>query len=358
MDGKYFARNFKLLKIINNLSFRDIALSLNVSHTTLFKYETGDILPGLKIMTKIANYFNLKIDDFLSENFSFLNIEDTFYRTKGNSLPTQEEEHTSQCLIIEEVKKFLSLLIQLDNRKFAVPKIEKLTISSEKDAFDAGKKMRKILNLGGRPIDNLIDTLEDFNIIVLLLNLPENVDGAQGFVGKYPFIALSSSIPGDRQRFTLCHELSHLFFDLDMKKLQQEYNESNETLISEKIANRFAGAFLVPDEIIAYDLGNNRDSLSWYELRLLKEKYKVSMQTIILRAYQSNIISRDTRNYWYDFFEEKDFRQTEPFPIEQEKPTKFIKLLCEAITSEKITFNEAAKLVGTSEKDFRDEFFL
>jgi hypothetical protein len=74
-------------------------------------------------------------------------------------------------------------------------------------------------------------------------------------------IVVNSEHPGERQRFTLSHELGHLVLDL----------RSVSETIAEAVCNRFAGAFLVPEDTLRAELGKNRTSISIRELFSLKE---------------------------------------------------------------------------------------
>ena len=77
---------------------------------------------------------------------------------------------------------------------------------------------------------------------------------------------ISCELVGDRQRFTLLHELSHILLDGRLPK----------KLNLEMVCNRLAGAFLVPTSEVVQQLGNKR---SWLESRyvyLLKHERGLS----------------------------------------------------------------------------------
>ena len=93
--------------------------------------------------------------------------------------------------------------------------------------------------LGLNPIADLTDTLEGLGLLVIVVDRRES--GFSGLTAQartedgreYPVVAVSQRWPGDRQRFTLAHELGHLLLD---GRLADDLNE-------EKAADRFAGAF-------------------------------------------------------------------------------------------------------------------
>ena len=104
-----------------------------------------------------------------------------------------------------------------------------------KDTEEAADALRKAWHLGDGPLENLTELLEEQGIKVGMVDgndhfdacLFEQEDGT-------PVMAVKKGMPGDRQRFSLAHELGHLMLDV------------GEGIDEEKAANRFAGAFLLP----------------------------------------------------------------------------------------------------------------
>jgi len=105
----------------------------------------------------------------------------------------------------------------------------------------------------------------------------------------------AAGVPGDRQRFSVAHELGHLIFN----QLSKD-NASNNEVQSEQgpdieaLANRFASAFIVPRAAGLQELGSKRKSLSIPELYILKHKYGFSIQAWLHReAVQSGGVVGD-----------------------------------------------------------------
>ena len=71
---------------------------------------------------------------------------------------------------------------------------------------------------------------------------------------------VSTHSSGDRQRFTLAHELGHLVL----------HGRLAEGIDEEKACNQFAGAFLLPKSGVLQHLGTFRRHLELQELFLLK----------------------------------------------------------------------------------------
>ena len=92
-----------------------------------------------------------------------------------------------------------------------------------------------------------------------------------------PVFFVNESIPGDRERFTLCHELAHVV--LHHKPAKDPEAE----------ADRFASEFLMPANEIRAELSR----LTIEKAADLKIRWKVSMQAIIRRARDLRAIDQD-----------------------------------------------------------------
>ena len=114
-------------------------------------------------------------------------------------------------------------------------------------------KLRESWQLGLNPLPDMVDVLEAHGVLVIITDVSEmdKFDGLQAKVAEQPVVVVSSNWPGDRQRFTLAHELGHLLLD---SRLTSE-------LDSEKACNRFASAFILPAVSIRRYLGEKRHNL-------------------------------------------------------------------------------------------------
>lgn len=102
----------------------------------------------------------------------------------------------------------------------------------------AARNMRKHWGLGIDPIPNAVELFEERGIKVLSIDLT-NIDGLTARVRRagrdaLPMIVVNRQEGGERQRFTLTHELGHMVMEVA------------HTIDDEKAAYRFAGAFLMP----------------------------------------------------------------------------------------------------------------
>ena len=157
-------------------------------------------------------------------------------------------------------------------------------------------------------------------------------------------IVVGGDWPADRQRFTLAHEFGHLLFD----------DILGEGIDPEKAANRFAGAFLVPDESVRCALGEHRSRLELQELFELKIRFGLSIGGWLFRARDLGIIGERHFVSTLKRFRQKGWHKKEPGKrLAPEKPRLFDQLVYRALAEDMISVSKAAELLGTSVADFR-----
>jgi len=201
------------------------------------------------------------------------------------------------------------------------------------EAENAADAMRFAWGLGFDPLDNLMDTLESREIKIHQLDCSGDFDACTFYHNHIPVIAINRNFPGDRQRFSIAHELGHIILNV------------RDADIIEKVANRFAGAFLLPRQAIYQELGEKRTSISPEEIHLIKHKFGISMQAIIYRAKDVGIISGSLYTQMMKEFSIQGFRQKEPgepFPVERAR--RMEKLLLRLLSEEVISRSRAEEL--------------
>jgi Zn-dependent peptidase ImmA (M78 family) len=232
-------------------------------------------------------------------------------------------------------------LLQVDTIDWRLPQGFPVLVKSEKDLDRAAKDLRDYWALGSDPIANFQELLEGKGVKVLLHALPSAVAGLTCFVNyktaKIPVIVVNTEITGERQRFTLAHELGHLVL--------QEVETTKE---NEKNCDKFAGAFLMPDNFLFENLGRSRNSISIGELCSLKKNLGVSILAIAMRCKQTGIISSPlSRKLWGQFVSRGYTKHPykEPDPLELLKKSERIKRLCFRGVTENIIDVEKASLL-------------
>jgi Zn-dependent peptidase ImmA (M78 family)/DNA-binding XRE family transcriptional regulator len=114
---------------------------------------------------------------------------------------------------------------------------------------------------------------------------------------------------GDRQRFTVAHELGHLVLHTARRGLS--------AADAEKEAHRFAGAFLFPQERAREAL---EGVFTLRDLAALKGRWGVSIQAFIMRASHLGLIDDDRKTSLYKQIAARGWRTQEPVTVHAEQP--------------------------------------
>ena len=327
------------------LSLRDLGERIGVSHTAVKKYEDGIAMPSSDILIRLSRALNLRTEYFFRpEPVALEGIE---YR-KCSSLPKKRLD-----AITHEVIDQIERRIELENL-FPQSPVKAFTtvagLDSSITAMDqieaVAERVREAWELGFDPIPDLIDVLETHGIRVFMIDADADnkFDGLAARVAGMPIVVVGRHWPGDRQRFTLAHELGHLMLE---GRLSDDQNE-------EMACNRFAGAFLFPRASVLQEMGEHRNAIELKELGLLKEAFGLSMSGILYRARDLGIISPVYRDEQAKLFRSKGWHLKEPgqdYPTE--KAHIFEQLVFHALAEEYIGESKAAELMNMSLIQFR-----
>jgi Zn-dependent peptidase ImmA (M78 family)/DNA-binding XRE family transcriptional regulator len=322
----------KMARVSAQMSMRDLAEKVGVSHTAISKYERNIDRPRPAILLKLARALNVDTAYFLRD--TPFDLQCTAYR-KQKKL-SQKQQKSIEAKITNILEKQLDFESALPNHYATVFKLQTYEVASFEDIEQAAEALREYFEIGYASIENLTETIEQNGIRVVAMDAPQGFDGFSCWInGDIPVIVSQTNIPGDRQRFNLAHELGHLLL-----------NTTN-GLDEEKAAHRFAGALLLPRKTALREFGPKRSYLSMKELYILKHKYGISMQAIAKRAFDLEIITDKAYKRLYIQFSKNGWRKKEPgtpYPVEQSY--RFMLLVQQALAENLINPSKAAELLG------------
>lgn len=318
------------------LSLRDLAERVGVSHAAIKKYEDGAATPPSDMLLKLSQVLGVRVAYFFRPQTVELHALE--YR-KHSALP-KKRLNAITSKVIDQIERRMELenLFPHPPKAFVAP--AKLPpVHAMADVEQVAEHVRKVWALGLNPIPDLIGTLENQGIRVFMTDDDgdKHFDGLTAFAGTVPVIVVGRHWPGDRQRFTLAHELGHL--------LLAQHTPSD--LDTELVCNRFAGAFLFPRSAVLQELGAHRNAIEWQELALLKAEFGLSMGGILYRARDLGIVSAAYRQAQADQFKAKGWHLIEPGSVyPAEKAHHFEQLIFHALAEDYIGESKAAELMN------------
>jgi Zn-dependent peptidase ImmA (M78 family)/DNA-binding XRE family transcriptional regulator len=326
------------------LSLRDLAAKLGVSHTAIAKYERGELVPSSDTLLALARATGVKVEFFFRPDTVELGQPEYRKRSclSAKALARVEAEILGQT---ERVFELLGFFPEPPLPAFSVP--DGLpTVAGLDDAEEVALALRAAWDLGENPIADLVATLEERGVLVLTTpGDPEGrFDGLAARVAGMPLVVVGADWPGDRQRFTLAHELGHLVLS----------GRLHPGLDEERACNRFAGAFLAPRPSVHAELGRNRRRLEARELLGLKHAYGLSMAAWAFRARDTGVIEQGTFEVIQRTFRARGWHKQEPGDaVPPEHPSHFRRLVLRALAEDLIGEAKAAELFGEPLAAFR-----
>ena len=225
------------------------------------------------------------------------------------------------------------------------PRSAPYPVADLRDAEDAARSVREDWGLGNDPIPQLAELLEERGVKILSLDL-DDIDGLAAKVRRKDrsaarVIVIKRSTWSERKRFNLAHELGHMVI------------APSGGVDEEKAAHRFAGAFLMPADVLRAEVGVNRSSISIGELVALKKRFGVSIQALTYRCKDLGIINQAAFARLFKIFADRGWRtapfeEPETMQPEIEEPKRFERLCYRALAERVIGEARAAELLGIS----------
>ena len=326
----------------SGLSLRALAETAGVTAMAISKYENDQSTPSSDVLLALGKALGVRVEYFFRQ--AEVKLEQVDYRHHPDMPSTVKGK--IEAFVRDQVERWIELEAFVPTPwsvPFELPGNLPRHINHYDKIEDVAVSVREAWNLGLNPVPDLTDTLESRGIIVFAATLDANeqCDGLAAKANDNPVIVVNKDRPGDRQRFTLAHELGHLVLKGRLAK----------GLHVETACNRFAGAFLVPKEMVLKALGQRRTWLEPQELALLKAEYGLSMGGWTYRARDLGILPQIHMRSLWNLFREQGWEKKEPDPqYPPEKTRLFKQLVYRALAEDLIGESKAAELLGLTLK--------
>lgn len=313
------------------LSQEQFAERVGVKQEAISGYENGLFQPGEQVLHAIALATGFPPSFFARPP---LELPEGSLLFRKRSRATKRSWRKAYRLAQLLVEMALELLPLIEGVTVRLPRLIGL------DPEEAAAHARSALGLSPETlIRHLTRSLERAGILVLRLPPDpdiQDVDGFSTWVGEsrqWPVIVITSNLPGDRLRFTLAHELGHLMLHIPRLACPREI---------ELTAQRFAGALLLLAQAFRdeFPLMPTLDALM-----LLKARWGVSLQALLLRARDLRCIPEHRLRLLYQQISSACWRVTEPgeFPVEH---PRLLSQMAEIVYGKPVRVEQLARTVG------------
>lgn len=334
----------KLARKAAGLSLRDLAADIDnlVTAQAIGKYERNESMPGSRALIALTNALHTSLDYLLGD--PNLVLKDLEFRK--NAFTSKRAEAQVEAKVLTHLERYLAVedILRLPSAKWDAPRAAPYPVFQDPiEADQAADALRHHWALGHEPIPNLVELLEERGIKILALPL-DSIGGLAARVEApgippVPVIVVNAQDWGERQRFTIAHELGHITLDV------------SPNLDPELAAQRFAGAFLMPAEALWLEVGKRRSAIALGELLALKRVFGVSMQALTRRCRELGIINPTTHRALLREFDRLGWRSP---PYEEygalpgEQPNRFRRLCLRALAEGAISKSRAAEILDVS----------
>lgn len=338
MQNIMLGQRIKQFRLAKGYSLDELVAATGgiVSKVALSKYEREIMKPSIKILSAISKALGVKAINLAAP--PNINVQFIAYR-KGSGL-TKKEQSTVESLVtskLEDRVKIQDLLFSSSKPNLPVKHYKIRTIE---DVETVSVDLRTKWKLGLDPIGNITELLENNFVHVMSINNDKSFDGISALAYannsqlKAAAVVSKNNIPGERQRLNLAHELGHIVLDVAPN------------LDEEKVAFRFGGAFLAPAETVLKIVGSRREHFQPKELFILKKIFGISIQALLFRLRDLNVMSPASFSSWYRLINKNNWKKNEPMPMKEEKSQGFEKNVLHAFSEGLISSDEAAHLLG------------
>ena len=325
----------------------EAAIGAEVSAQAIGKYERDEMMPGSRALAALARALEVTPEFLMSSRE--IELAGVDFRKAPHA--SVKEEKAVEAAVLDHVERYLELeeLFPFSLSTWSPPKsVTSFHVGHVEDAEQMANLLREEWSLGIDPIPMMAELLEDKGVKVIALDLSENVSGSKAYVRRpnedqAPVIVVNKAHNGERQRFTLAHELAHLVL-----RCVQGVDE-------EKAADRFAGAFLMAKEMLIRLVGTDRTSISLGELAELKKLFKVSISSIAVRCHQVGALTKAAYGRIFGQIRALGWNgqnSTEPNRLEPEVPQRMERLCLRGVSEEALSVSKAAELLRMSIFDF------
>ena len=349
--SKMIGERIEGLMADKNISLRKMANIIGVTHPTLKSYLTGDKVIDSVRLNAVAEYFNVSFDYFFSKDRDKLNLQ---FRADQ---PAENLDDFDFRMIDERFRNYLDV-VDFGKLKYMPMNYSlsldgaKLSDQDEENIEKVAYEIRRLFKIENCIPSNYYSVLDNNGINVIASPYEnDSFFGASSYSsgnGSFVFVNSNEKIPEERQIFSLIHELGHLLFhrnEYKDPKCNPLYNTARGN-VNEKVANSFAGYFLLPRYLVEEYIGARENNVNVIDM---KKHFRVSIQALYIALRKYDLISeKQYRDFW-DNINHSVWKKAEPEPLPvmdiSEKNKRLIESLKRLYAEESISVNRIAEVL-------------
>jgi len=357
----------KIASILKNerellrFTLKEVSQKIGFAHyQTLSSIESGEREIKAWELAKLANIYGRDIDFFLwpAEGKNEVKI---LWKNPEKSIKKKEIERKFLSLC-EKYKNLLKLLgeKEQENKELLLhlPKNDLLNQKSFEYVANIATDYLRLLQLGSRPACSLAKILEEkVGIKIIYLDLGQEISGGST-VGDFGMaILINANDAPWRRNYDLAHEFFHLitwdYFSPEEIYKRDKYGKNR----VEQLADIFASAFLLPEEELRNEFKKRvkKNHISYLDLTEITREFDVSIEALLWRLVNLNLIEKDTVKREIERGNIKNFdKKLRSTDWGGEKPYLSLRYISMAIKAFQLGIISKAKFAEYVDKEFSE----
>lgn len=330
-----------LARELRGLTQVRLAREMSVSQAKISKLEGGIktevdelFLDLLCSVLRMPSAFFLQEDELLGVGSSAY-----YYRKKAELTASDRDRiHAVVNLMRIHIKRLLSSIDIQPKR--GLPRLDVEDYGGS--AANVAQAVRSFWFLTNGPIKNITSLIESAGVIVVNCDFgTRSMDATSLRLADCPpLIFINRSLPADRWRFTLAHELGHLVMhDVPHEQIENE-------------ADQFAAEFLMPELEIRAQF-ERMQPIRLEDIANLKPFWRTSMNALLKRAGELGFLSAVQKSRLWARMAQLGWRTREPNPLPPELPTTIGKIASYFVDELRFTATDVATLLKVTLDDLR-----
>ncbi|MGL4686110.1 MAG: helix-turn-helix domain-containing protein [Commensalibacter sp.] len=284
-----------------------LARALSLSVATVTRWEAGKSVPSEENLDHMAQYLQVRPEFFMRKNIIF---ETPIFLRALKISKTLLGFQQTQMKWLQEISQIIEHYVELPPLKLPdVMSGQNYKQLRNDDIEEIAFELRKYWGLGEGPCPDMIGLLEKNGFIVSSIEMDtDRLDGACSWssINNRPHILLANDKNTYvRTQMDAAHEMAHAVLH---KNVSPEEEQENFKLI-ESQAFALASAFLLPST--TYPIEAKYPDIP--SLRLLKERWKVSIKAQIMRLSTLEIIDSYQKINLFKSYSARGWARQEPY---------------------------------------------
>ncbi|MCE9622966.1 MAG: XRE family transcriptional regulator [Actinomycetia bacterium] len=325
-DSARLADRVRRLRLIHGFDQAELGKRLGVSSGTVSTLESGRLVPSSDVMKRLVETFRCSESYFVNPT-EVGPLSRPWLRAYADASKRALDRQIADCTLAVEAIE----LLQLRTLPAIIP-MYRGDVLDEDDIEQYALEVRAQIDLGPTEVvGNTIRACERLGCVVLPMR--EELGRHLGLSirsGVAPIICVSrpstghvQGVPGDRQRFTVAHELGHVALHAMVGPPQT----AEDAALIERQAHRFAGAFLAPGDGMSESLKEHGGRVTLRTLALIKGDWGISIKALVTRFRVLGVIDDDQARSLFKQISSRGWNTSEPVEVGNESAVWLTKSL-------------------------------